>query len=366
MKICQICDKEISEAKYALIKGNIYKSCPGCSRNHGEHIFYKCPEDFGMTKKRITKNNPLGLQSHCSKCRAGRVGIHTNAIKCSELELENGSIINEVRLLPMSGKIFSKYDDVKKFLLEEMSNRGGTYYYMKSKMNCENNTFVLFQYDGKLIGYAICEKRVILDTPVQEDDFIYNGYYVFKKESIRVFKEPMMSEIFKQIDPDFKGFNQSNQKKGVGLLPAIFQYVTNESGTIEPKHNESILPEEIDENEEKHLKEGQKKIIVVNAYERNSEARARCLKYYKKLNGGHIKCEICGFNFGKFYGKEFEGKIHIHHLKEIASIGEEYEINAEKDLIPICPNCHMVVHSRKPAITIDEMRELLKNSLKEQ
>lgn len=80
------------------------------------------------------------------------------------------------------------------------------------------------------------------------------------------------------------------------------------------------------------------------------------------MNAGRIKCEVCGFDFGKVYGKEFEGKIHIHHLREISSIGEEYEIDAENDLLPICPNCHMVAHSRKPAFTPEEIKELLKNN----
>lgn len=141
----------------------------------------------------------------------------------------------------------------------------------------------------------------------------------------------------------------------------MFKYVKNNTLFGETDYIIS-LPEELDENEKTSLKEGQKKTIVVNAYERNSEARERCLNYYKKLNAGRIKCEVCGFDFGKVYGKEFEGKIHIHHLREISSIGEEYEIDAENDLLPICPNCHMVAHSRKPAFTPEEIKELLKNN----
>ena len=124
--------------------------------------------------------------------------------------------------------------------------------------------------------------------------------------------------------------------------------------------NKTILLK-IEEEFGTKLKEGHKKQIVVNAYERNIEARNRCLAYYRKLNNCRIRCEVCGFDFGKIYGKEFEGKIHIHHLKEISLIGEEYEIDAEKDLIPICPNCHMVAHSRKPEITPEEIRDLLED-----
>ena len=54
-------------------------------------------------------------------------------------------------------------------------------------------------------------------------------------------------------------------------------------------------------------------------------------------------------------------KIHIHHLVEIHTIGEEYEVDATKDLIPICPNCHMIAHSKKPAYTPEEIKEMLSN-----
>ena len=72
-----------------------------------------------------------------------------------------------------------------------------------------------------------------------------------------------------------------------------------------------------------------------------------------------MKCEICGFDFASVYGKEFSDKIHIHHVVEIATIGEEYEVDAVKDLLPVCPNCHMIAHSRKPAYTPDEIRKMI-------
>lgn len=84
------------------------------------------------------------------------------------------------------------------------------------------------------------------------------------------------------------------------------------------------------------------------------------MAYYSKLNNGKIKCEICGFDFGEVCGKELERRIHIHHIKEISMIGTEYVIDATKDLIPICPNCHLVTHSRKPALEPEAIRGVLK------
>ena len=125
---------------------------------------------------------------------------------------------------------------------------------------------------------------------------------------------------------------------------------------------DNFVNDEDDEINISKYPEGSKKIVLVNAYERNPDARKACINFYKRKNHGIIKCEICGFNFGEIYGQEFSDKIEIHHLKEISSIGEIYEVDAEKDLIPICPNCHMIAHSRKPAYTPDEIRNMIKNN----
>ena len=101
-----------------------------------------------------------------------------------------------------------------------------------------------------------------------------------------------------------------------------------------------------------HL-EGRVRQVLVNAYERNSAARTACLSHY-----GHA-CSVCGFDFGSFYGPVGKDFIHVHHLKEIASIAEEYEVDPIHDLRPVCPNCHAMLHKRKPAYLIGDLKQLL-------
>ena len=101
-----------------------------------------------------------------------------------------------------------------------------------------------------------------------------------------------------------------------------------------------------------HL-EGRVRQVLVNAYERNSAARTACLSHY-----GHA-CSVCGFDFGSVYGPVGKDFIHVHHLKEIASIAEEYEVDPLQDLRPVCPNCHAMLHKRKPAYLIGDLKQLL-------
>lgn len=111
------------------------------------------------------------------------------------------------------------------------------------------------------------------------------------------------------------------------------------------------LPEEVPLTAK--LVEGATKSILVNAYERNREARQKCLERYG------TSCCICGFNFGVTYGEEAEGHIHVHHLRPLSEIGEEYDIDPFADLRPVCPNCHAVIHLGGRCRTIEEVKRLL-------
>ena len=279
--------------------------------------------------------------------------------KCSKKHV--GYIIDEVRFLPMGTSVFQSYKEVQEFILETMPARGNTYYYQKHKMNCSPNTFVLFQYGGKLVGYTVYLETINLRCPLKMDDGnLYNGYYQFVPGSIVLLKNPILAEDFAMIDSSFKRFNQSMQKKSAALLPAIFDIIHRKGGGIKVTDSNTYLPDEIEEKDLLTLTEGSKKQIIVNAYERNPYARIICINHYRKINSGRLKCEICGFHFGETYGDEFTEKIHVHHLLEISSIGEEYIVDAINDLLPVCPNCHLIAHSRKPAYTPDEIRNMLK------
>lgn len=112
------------------------------------------------------------------------------------------------------------------------------------------------------------------------------------------------------------------------------------------------ISEEVD-NPEKY-KEGTTKKIAVNIYERNPIARRKCIEHYG------FNCVVCNFNFASTYGGLGKDFIHVHHLKELNSIGEEYDVDPIADLRPVCPNCHAMLHKKKPAYSIEELKDLIK------
>jgi len=108
------------------------------------------------------------------------------------------------------------------------------------------------------------------------------------------------------------------------------------------------LPEEV-HHPEKFI-EGTSKTISINAYERNPKARAVCIRHYGPT------CIVCGFNFQEFYGEIGEGIIHVHHIVPLSEVKKRYELDPIKDLVPVCPNCHAVIHSTQPPLTVQQLK----------
>ena len=112
----------------------------------------------------------------------------------------------------------------------------------------------------------------------------------------------------------------------------------------------AVYPDEISGSE---LWEGMKKHVVVNVYERNAKARNACIKHYGSI------CYVCDFNFRSVYGDLGDNFIHVHHEVDIASISESYIVNPIEDLKPVCPNCHAMLHTQRPALSITKLKEII-------
>lgn len=68
MPACRCCSEALNRVIWA--DNGQHKSCPLCSTTQGiQHVFRRYPEDFGITDRRITPNNPDGAQSYCVDCR---------------------------------------------------------------------------------------------------------------------------------------------------------------------------------------------------------------------------------------------------------------------------------------------------------
>lgn len=136
------------------------------------------------------------------------------------------------------------------------------------------------------------------------------------------------------------GFGQANvwyakEEQSSYFVESVFDYIEKYKKDL--SSNLVRIPQEISEE---YYESGIGKKVLINKYERNIMARNECLKFYG------TKCAICGFNSETIYGAEFKNKIQVHHIVPISKICKDYKVNPSTDLIPVCPNCHMILHSK--------------------
>ena len=102
--------------------------------------------------------------------------------------------------------------------------------------------------------------------------------------------------------------------------------------------------------------EGGSKKRYVTQYERSNHNRSLAIAIHGE------NCAACGFNFGAFYGDYAEGYIQVHHVVPVSELDGPIKPDPEKDLIPLCANCHAVVHrKRSKTLSLDELKGLISN-----
>lgn len=183
-----------------------------------------------------------------------------------------------------------------------------------------------------------------------------NGYYTPSRDlQLWSVLRGLHFAFVDRVANKYKQLRSSSQAKH---MPDLLMYLRCElkRHVPVPVYEEDALlrlPEEIPDAA--GLLEGSKRRITVNAYERNPQARRECIAHYG------TSCVVCGFNFADFYGEVGEDFIHVHHLRQLADIGGEYEVDPITDLRPVCPNCHAVIHKGSPPYSIEEVKGFLEN-----
>lgn len=101
------------------------------------------------------------------------------------------------------------------------------------------------------------------------------------------------------------------------------------------------------------MPEGGLSQITVNKYERHPANRAAAITAHGLI------CKACGFDFSDFYGPLGDGFIEVHHRTRLADMGPAYIVDPIKDLVPLCANCHQMVHRDNPPISPENLKEIL-------
>lgn len=108
----------------------------------------------------------------------------------------------------------------------------------------------------------------------------------------------------------------------------------NEVKHVEPKPDPMLPPT----NEEDELTEGKIRQVNLTRHERNPQLRQLCLQHYG------YKCQVCGMDFETRYGRIGKDFIEVHHLNPIAGTDGEHALDPAEELVPLCSNCHSMIH----------------------
>jgi 5-methylcytosine-specific restriction enzyme A len=158
---------------------------------------------------------------------------------------------------------------------------------------------------------------------------------------------PKLTVEWVMTRPRFRRLFTAAELKTAGDRLEGFGKDSTERGT---RHGH-LYPDELDPGQEYF--EGALKSVRVNAYERDPRARAACLKHW----GAH--CCVCDLHFERRYGNLGKNFIHVHHIQPLARGLRRHKVHPVKDLRPVCPNCHAMLHRPKKLMTIEKLKALL-------
>lgn len=243
----------------------------------------------------------------------------------------------------------------------------------KSVYELNNGILIMFKfsrsYGNQPYWFGISKKRMtkffreklfillVCETPREPDVIVLTSTYIlnFLGDIIPAEKDGNWKfHVSKKANTDFT-ISASRKKQSAPPKEQEVSSFVNRFDLIFDKsanpNKQDAFPEEILELDNYY--EGAIKQIKINRYERDLAARNKCIKHYG------LNCYVCRFNFEDKYGSIGKEFIHVHHLKPLSEIGCEYELDPIQDLRPVCPNCHAMIHRKRPPYSIEEISKLL-------
>lgn len=149
-------------------------------------------------------------------------------------------------------------------------------------------------------------------------------------------------------DPDLKAENAERSPVNYTEVLRLFENYLRRPAV---NGNKTIFEEgEVLEDPEL-LSEGKLVELHLTKHERNPDLRKRCIE----LHGW--RCKGCGLDFKEKYGELGAEYIEVHHMFPISQSSGEHIVDPTTELVPLCANCHAMIHRIKgEEMTIEKLR----------
>lgn len=172
----------------------------------------------------------------------------------------------------------------------------------------------------------------------------------------RLFWKSDFSEAIKKKFPDFHSA-YSNLAKNLTQAPLMRFAKLSESEYSVDLILADVISTDVEEEiqqESESRPEGGAKEYFGRRYERDPANRRQAIAFHG------LQCAACGFDFENTYGIRGAGFIEIHHNKPLAAAGIEQLVDPKTDLVPLCANCHRMIHRyRSNVISVEELKKIV-------
>lgn len=162
-------------------------------------------------------------------------------------------------------------------------------------------------------------------------------------------EEPVIS--ITALLTSFRRTRWSSQSSGISIADEVAAALEVEWGRCTAQRVGG-LPGELTTDDGPFL-EGATRQVLVDAYERDPGARAACIAEHG------YSCACCEMTFLDTYGPCAAQFIHVHHRKPLSRTKQRHTVDPVRDLVPVCANCHAVIHLHKPPFSVADVRTML-------
>lgn len=154
------------------------------------------------------------------------------------------------------------------------------------------------------------------------------------------------------------------------ITPKGRTYLEENSSIAESMREQGFNPKTIEKEAEDDFKgviieEGALEKVNVSQRARSSKLKKIAIQNHKDKHDGKLPCSACSFDFEETYGEQGKEFIEIHHIEPVHEMdiaGSKTKIEeALNKVIPLCSNCHRMVHRKKnKMLSIEELKAIIK------
>lgn len=199
----------------------------------------------------------------------------------------------------------------------------------------------------------------LIENPIELSSFTFTHDITLRHEIVEDNPPNYPFQIKTYKDPKFTRDSQVTLKQGKYLSTCSNKLLTllEECSGIE-KSNESSDRK----SQQNEYQEGKRKERETYFFTRNPAL----VREAKKRHG--YKCQACDFEFKDKYGDFGKDYIECHHENVLSERPEKDWSNdimtSIDDIKVLCSNCHRMIHHKRPALSFEELLQLLNNTKK--